>query len=285
MQPRTHIAGVPGLALPESVRGRFGSRGQPFTSTIGFACQPARRVADRGVLVTRPGPRSVPSSSAAPGPFTACLRRGEPGRPRDLARPARFSLSAYATLETAARRCLSQPRTLSGAGAAAFTSTIGFAEPRTASPVNLPGIVAARDSKEAHGPALTFRPGAWHAFTARLRRGTRPGRRGSGSGRASSARLCRCGPGSSRAFRRVECFQKRLNETLSPPVPRRAQRVWRIRGPVRRRSGAGTARTPPRRTRPGCPRTRRTRSTPRDRRPRRSRCAPSTGRAWFPRWA
>jgi Domain of unknown function (DUF397) len=37
--------------------------------------------------------------------------------------------------------------------------------------VNLPGVVAVRDSKDAHGPALTFTPADWHSFTARLRRG------------------------------------------------------------------------------------------------------------------
>jgi Domain of unknown function (DUF397) len=37
--------------------------------------------------------------------------------------------------------------------------------------VNLPGVVAVRDSKDPAGPALTFTPAAWHAFTARLRQG------------------------------------------------------------------------------------------------------------------
>jgi Domain of unknown function (DUF397) len=37
--------------------------------------------------------------------------------------------------------------------------------------VNLPGVVAVRDSKDPAGPALTFTPAAWHAFTARLHRG------------------------------------------------------------------------------------------------------------------
>ncbi len=36
--------------------------------------------------------------------------------------------------------------------------------------VNLPGVVAVRDSKDPHGPVLTFTPADWHAFTARLRR-------------------------------------------------------------------------------------------------------------------
>ena len=36
--------------------------------------------------------------------------------------------------------------------------------------VNLPGVVAVRDSKDQAGPALTFTPDAWHAFTSRLRR-------------------------------------------------------------------------------------------------------------------
>lgn len=29
---------------------------------------------------------------------------------------------------------------------------------------NLPGIVAVRDSKDPHGPALTFTPAAWTGF-------------------------------------------------------------------------------------------------------------------------
>lgn len=37
--------------------------------------------------------------------------------------------------------------------------------------VNLPGVVAVRDSKDPAGPALTFTPAAWCTFTARLRRG------------------------------------------------------------------------------------------------------------------
>ena len=37
--------------------------------------------------------------------------------------------------------------------------------------VNLPGVVAVRDSKDPHGPALTFTPADWHAFTTRLRSG------------------------------------------------------------------------------------------------------------------
>ena len=34
--------------------------------------------------------------------------------------------------------------------------------------VNLPRVVAVRDSKDPHGPALTFTPADWHAFTTRL---------------------------------------------------------------------------------------------------------------------
>jgi len=37
--------------------------------------------------------------------------------------------------------------------------------------VNLPGMVAVRDSKDPHGPALTFPPAAWHTFAARVRGG------------------------------------------------------------------------------------------------------------------
>lgn len=29
---------------------------------------------------------------------------------------------------------------------------------------NLPGVVAVRDSKDPHGPALTFTPAAWAGF-------------------------------------------------------------------------------------------------------------------------
>jgi hypothetical protein len=36
--------------------------------------------------------------------------------------------------------------------------------------VNLPGAVAVRDSKDPAGPALTFTPDAWRAFTSRLGR-------------------------------------------------------------------------------------------------------------------
>ena len=37
--------------------------------------------------------------------------------------------------------------------------------------VNLPGVVAVRDSKDPHGPALTFTPAAWHTFAAHVRGG------------------------------------------------------------------------------------------------------------------
>lgn len=33
---------------------------------------------------------------------------------------------------------------------------------------NLPGIVAVRDSKDPHGPALVFGAAAWRSFTHRL---------------------------------------------------------------------------------------------------------------------
>ncbi|MEV4769919.1 DUF397 domain-containing protein [Micromonospora humida] len=35
---------------------------------------------------------------------------------------------------------------------------------------NLPGVVAVRDSKEPHGPALTFAPAAWATFVGSIRR-------------------------------------------------------------------------------------------------------------------
>jgi Domain of unknown function (DUF397) len=37
--------------------------------------------------------------------------------------------------------------------------------------LNLPGIVAVRDSKNPDGPALTFGPADWHAFTAGIKTG------------------------------------------------------------------------------------------------------------------
>ena len=40
--------------------------------------------------------------------------------------------------------------------------------------VNLPGVVAVRDSKDPHGPALPFPPADWHAFATRVR-GADPG--------------------------------------------------------------------------------------------------------------
>jgi Domain of unknown function (DUF397) len=36
--------------------------------------------------------------------------------------------------------------------------------------VNLPGVVAVRDSKDPAGPTLTFTSADWDAFTSRLRR-------------------------------------------------------------------------------------------------------------------
>ena len=36
---------------------------------------------------------------------------------------------------------------------------------------NLPGIVAVRDSKDPNGPALTFAPADWLAFTTSIKRG------------------------------------------------------------------------------------------------------------------
>ena len=34
---------------------------------------------------------------------------------------------------------------------------------------NLPGVVAVRDSKDPHGPALVFTPADWAAFLAALK--------------------------------------------------------------------------------------------------------------------
>jgi hypothetical protein len=34
---------------------------------------------------------------------------------------------------------------------------------------NLPGIVAVRDSKDPHGPALAFGPATWKAFTSAVK--------------------------------------------------------------------------------------------------------------------
>ena len=36
---------------------------------------------------------------------------------------------------------------------------------------NLPGVVAVRDSKDPHGPALIFTPDEWYAFAAGIRGG------------------------------------------------------------------------------------------------------------------
>lgn len=36
---------------------------------------------------------------------------------------------------------------------------------------NMPGLVGVRDSKNPTGPALTFTPGAWRAFIARVKKG------------------------------------------------------------------------------------------------------------------
>jgi len=36
---------------------------------------------------------------------------------------------------------------------------------------NLPGIVAVRDSKDTHGPNLTFSRDEWRAFTTCIKRG------------------------------------------------------------------------------------------------------------------
>ncbi|WP_433368955.1 DUF397 domain-containing protein [Streptosporangium sp. CA-115845] len=37
--------------------------------------------------------------------------------------------------------------------------------------INLPGIVAVRDSKDPSGPALTFSPAAWNNFLTGIRNG------------------------------------------------------------------------------------------------------------------
>lgn len=37
---------------------------------------------------------------------------------------------------------------------------------------NLPGIVAVRDSKNPHGPALAITPENWRAFTDQVKTGT-----------------------------------------------------------------------------------------------------------------
>lgn len=41
---------------------------------------------------------------------------------------------------------------------------------------NLPGIVAVRDSKDPHGPALVFTPVRWAAFAAKVKAGGRAAR-------------------------------------------------------------------------------------------------------------
>ena len=39
------------------------------------------------------------------------------------------------------------------------------------SPTTCPGIVAVRDSKDPHGPNLTFSRDEWRAFTSSVKRG------------------------------------------------------------------------------------------------------------------
>ncbi|MER5425076.1 DUF397 domain-containing protein [Streptosporangium roseum] len=36
---------------------------------------------------------------------------------------------------------------------------------------NLPGVVAVRDNKDPHGPALVFTPDGWRAFTGAVKHG------------------------------------------------------------------------------------------------------------------
>lgn len=38
--------------------------------------------------------------------------------------------------------------------------------------MNLPGLVAVRDSKDPSGPALTFGPGVWSSFVKGIKRGS-----------------------------------------------------------------------------------------------------------------
>lgn len=37
---------------------------------------------------------------------------------------------------------------------------------------NLPGVIAVRDSKDPHGPALVFTPQGWSTFLSGIRHGT-----------------------------------------------------------------------------------------------------------------
>ena len=39
---------------------------------------------------------------------------------------------------------------------------------------NLPGVVAVRDSKDPHGPALAFTPAEWRSFAAAVKTGITP---------------------------------------------------------------------------------------------------------------
>ncbi|MFE4023432.1 DUF397 domain-containing protein [Streptomyces sp. NPDC059101] len=39
---------------------------------------------------------------------------------------------------------------------------------------NIPGVVPVRDSKDPHGPALAFPPGAWSAFVSAVQGGGLP---------------------------------------------------------------------------------------------------------------
>lgn len=53
---------------------------------------------------------------------------------------------------------------------------------------NLPGVVAVRDSKDPHGPALVFTPAEWRSFAAEVKTGTHAAERSASVGGSRAAR-------------------------------------------------------------------------------------------------
>lgn len=60
---------------------------------------------------------------------------------------------------------------LSGAAWHKSTHSQGNADTCVEVASNLPAVVAVRDSTDPDGPALTFSPAAWRAFTSQLKTG------------------------------------------------------------------------------------------------------------------
>ncbi len=53
---------------------------------------------------------------------------------------------------------------------------------------NIPGVVAVRDSKDPHGPALVFTPAEWRSFAAEVKTGTHAAERSASVGGSRAAR-------------------------------------------------------------------------------------------------